>query len=152
LLRLVLSGAIGVIGVYFLIQGYEQAYNGDNSLFRPDGNSDHYYSAIIGGFAWFAVLLGNRLRLLSWVFVIFVAWWAYGITGDYLKEQYFVFGKDGCPAFIGWAGELHSAVGTFDLCAFVLAAILRLKEIPDWQFFAALVLASVWLFMAAGLG
>lgn len=138
--------------MHFLIQGYEQAYSGEGSFFRPDGNSDHYYFGMIGGFAWFTILLGNRLRLLSWAFVIFVAWWAYGTTSDYLKEQYFVFGKDGCPVCIGWAAELHLTVGAFGLCAFVLAAILRFKETPDWQFFAAPVLASTWLVMAAGLG
>ena len=50
LLRLALSGALIILGVHFLIQGYELAYSGDGSFFRPDGNGDHYFFGVIGGF------------------------------------------------------------------------------------------------------
>ena len=152
LLRLVLSGALIILGVHFLIQGYEQAYSGDGSFFRPDGNGDHYFFGVIGGFAWIAVVLGNRLKALAWAFVIFLAWWCYGTISDYLTDQYYVLGKDGCPACMEWPADLHLGVGAFGLCTFVFAAILRFKDIADWQFFAAPVLASAWLFLAAGLG
>lgn len=152
LLRLVISGGLIILGVYFLIQGYEQAYSGDGSFFRPDGDGDHYFFGMVGGFAWLAVLLANRLRVLAWAFVIFLAWWCYGTISDYLKEQYYVLGKDGCPACTGWAAELHLGVGAFGLCAFVFAAILGFKQTPDWQFFAGPALAFVWLFMLGGLG
>lgn len=152
LFRLILSGAVIVLGLYSLNQGYERAYSGDGSFFRPDGNGDHYFVDIVGVLAWITCLLGNRLRIWAWAFVIFLTWWCYRTTSYYLGDHYYVMGREGCLPCLDRIGELHLGIGAFGVCAFVFAIILGFKQTTLWHFLAGAVLASAWFFMLGGLG
>lgn len=150
-LRLVLSGAVIVVGLYSLNHGYEVAYSdGDHPLLRPDGNGDLYFFDMVGAVAWIISLLGNRLRIWSWAFAIFLIWWAYTATTFYLESRYYVMGQDGCLPCGERAAELHLGSCVFGLTAVLIAAIFRFRQTNVSRIVAGVVVAFVWFFLLAG--
>ncbi|NTG20676.1 hypothetical protein G6L00_09565 [Agrobacterium rhizogenes] len=149
LLRLIISGAVILLGLYSLNQGYEVAYGDvDHALLRSDGNADHYFFDMMGALAWIMCILGNRLRIWSWAFAIFLAWWCYTATGYYLANRYYVMGQDGCLPCGERAAELHLGSGAFGVAAILISAIF-IKQTSAWRFIVGAAVAFIWFFLLA---
>ena len=74
--RLVVSLALLGVGAILLSKGYDAAYVGKEDE-RPDGNSEQWAYSMLGCFAWIVGVYWSRVRIVSWAFTLFFAWWCY---------------------------------------------------------------------------
>lgn len=124
--------------------------DGDHPLLRPDGNGDLYFLDMVGALAWIICVLGNRVKIWSSAFAIFLSWWAYKATTFYLENPYYVMGQDGCLPCGERAAELHVGSCVFGLTAVLIAAIYRSKQTSVWRIVAGMSVAFVWFFLLVG--
>ncbi|TCR85238.1 hypothetical protein [Rhizobium sp. BK376] len=149
--RLALSAAILIVGMTSLVRGYELAFSkDDDGFYRPDGYTTNGTYISVAVLAWFACFLGRRLRLLSWVMICALAWWANTTTWYYLHDLYYAMGQDGCLTCDDHMTELHLYTTGFALLCLVWAVVFKRHVVDRLAEISVFVIAWIILTMLVG--